>query len=120
MNTLMNPIDHSEDLTHCALDNIRKVKALTKKQKDKKYDLPCGCDQVSLEDLLGEYECEGCNEIYSYSFCWKEIVQDGDTWHCKECKTCRDWREWHCTTCNTCTYGASLPCEGCGKKSPYA
>src|SRR5205814_9227441 len=106
-----NNIENAEDLTSCALDHLKQIKALSKKLLEKRYDLPCGCEQVALQDLLGEYECEECGEIYSYSFCWKDVVQDGDTWHCKECKACRDWREWHCTSCNTCTYGASLPCE---------
>jgi len=109
-----------QGLTECALENIKTIKSLTPAQRNKKYELPCGCEEAPLKDLLEGYECTDCEETYFYSFCWKESVQEGDTWHCTACKTCRDWREWHCETCNTCSYGVSLPCEGCGKKSPYA
>jgi hypothetical protein len=113
-------IESSEDLTDCTLDNIHKYKALSKKALQEKYELPCGCEEAALKDLVNEYECSDCGEAYFYSFCWKDVVQTNDSWHCKPCKTCRDWREWHCKSCNACTYGASLPCETCGKKSPYA
>lgn len=120
MNDLKNAIEPVQKLTDCALKNIKKIKALTQKEMEEEYDLPCGCEQVALKDLLGEYGCSECGEVYFYSFCWNDVVQDGDTWHCKDCKKCRDWREWHCKTCNDCSYGVSLPCEGCGEKSPYA
>jgi len=109
-----------DELTDCALGHIKKVRALTQKQKEEKVELPCGCEEVALGDLISEYECSECSEIHFYSFCWKSVEQDSHTWHCKDCKTCRDWREWHCKTCGVCSYGVSLPCEGCGKKSPYA
>lgn len=113
-------IQEDNNLTVCALDNTKKIKSLTQKQREEEYELPCGCEEVALQDLISEYECSECGEIYFYSFCWKDVVQESDTWHCKVCKECRDWREWHCKSCNSCTYGVSLPCEGCGKKSPYA
>jgi MinD superfamily P-loop ATPase len=46
-------------------------------------------------------------------------VQQGNTWHCGVCGTCRDWREWHCASCNRRTYGVTLPCEGCGASALY-
>ncbi len=116
----MNKPEIIEDLSDCLVHNIRAYKALSKKALEKKYELPCGCEEVALADLLEDYECLQCQETYSYSLCWKEVIQEGDTWHCKDCKTCRDWREWHCETCGVCSYGVSLPCEGCGKKSRYA
>lgn len=115
---MKNMTIHEEDLTDCAIDNIRKYKALTPKKREKKYELPCGCEKVSLKNLMETYECTECGEVYYYSFCWNEAVQL-DTWHCKECGTYRDWIEWHCKSCNVCNYGLSIPCEGCGKKSPY-
>lgn len=120
MNTLTNDTEPAQDLTACALSHPKKVKALTQQQREKTYELPCGCEEVALKDLISEYECSECNEIYFYSFCWKAVVEESHTWHCKTCKTCREWREWHCKTCNVCSYGVSLPCEGCGGKSPYA
>jgi len=115
-----NDLENAQDLTDCALDNIRKVRSLSQTQREKTYELPCGCEEVALKNLIEGYECSECEATYFYSFCWKEAVQEGDTWHCTACKTCRDWREWHCETCNNCSYGASLPCQGCGKKPPYA
>lgn len=111
---------NAEDLTDCAFDYISQHKALSKKAEEKKYELPCGCEEVTLGELVSDYQCSECDETYFYSFCWKEVVQSNDTWHCKSCGTCRDWREWHCDSCNICNYGASLPCESCGEKSPYA
>ena len=35
----------------------------------KKNKLPCGCEQVPLKDLLGDYICSKCGEEYWYSFC---------------------------------------------------
>ena len=67
----------------------------------------------------GHRACQGCGEVYWYSFCWQDVVQDDCTWHCEICGQCRDWREWHCERCNKCTYGVSLPCQHCGAKGPY-
>ncbi|MBT4880051.1 MAG: hypothetical protein HON43_03655 [Alphaproteobacteria bacterium] len=116
----MRDSKRSQDLTDCTLGNIKKYEALTQKEFEKKFALPCGCEEVVLKVLLCEYACSECEEIYNYSFCWKEVVQLTDTWHCNPCRTCRDWREWHCNSCNICNYGVTLPCEGCGTKSPYA
>ncbi|MBL8677093.1 MAG: hypothetical protein JNJ47_06720 [Alphaproteobacteria bacterium] len=83
----MQDISHEQeisDLTSCAADHIKKIKALTQKQRKKKYELPCGCEEVALADLTSDYECSECEEIYFYSFCWDEVVQDNDTWHCME------------------------------------
>jgi len=103
-----------EALSICTIQNIEEYQDLSKEELEEKYDLPCGCEQVPLKDLLGYYSCSKCGEGYWYSFCWDEVVQDSCTWHCEICGTCRDWREWHCETCNRCTYGVTLPCEGCG------
>ena len=106
-------------LTDCALRHQKKWKAFSPKQLKKTYDLPCGCEKVSLEDLLDSYECSDCSEGYFYSFCYDEVMDEQSIWHCNDCRTCREDREWHCKTCNKCTYGLTLPCDGCGKKSPY-
>lgn len=109
-----------EEMHICSLDAIEKYKKLTEKQLNKKYELPCGCEQVALKDLLNDYACSECSEVYYYSFCWSSVEQDNCTWHCEVCKSCKDWREWHCENCNRCTYGISLPCDGCGAASPTA
>jgi hypothetical protein len=98
---------------------MRKRNALSQEELKKKYELPCGCEAVVLEDLLTDYQCQECDEIYFYSFCLKEIVEENNIWHCQACGTCRESAEWHCKKCNQCTYGLTLPCDGCGKKSPY-
>ena len=100
-----------EALSICTIQNIEEYKDLSSDELEEKYELPCGCEQVPLKDLLGDYICSKCGEVYWYSFCWDEVVQDSCTWHCEICGTCRDW---HCETCNRCTYGVTLPCEGCG------
>ena len=94
----------------------RIVEECVKEELAKLYELPCGCEQVSLKRLMGDYSCSKCGEAYWYSFCWDEVVEDSCTWHCQICRACRDWREWHCEKCNRCTYGVTLPCESCGRR----
>ena len=106
-------------LSDCAIQNIKALKALTQDELTSTLELPCEHARIELGDLLGEHECRKCKADYWYSFCWGDVVQDGDTWHCEVCGTCRDWREWHCPNCNRCTYGVTLPCEGCGRSSEY-
>ena len=115
-----NPLNRIkiEQFSLCALQNIKKYKSLTKSELNRKYKLPCGCEKVKLEKLMNKYECEKCSDIYWYSFCWEEVVQDDCTWHCDICRTCRDWREWHCENCNKCSYGATSPCEHCESENP--
>ena len=105
-----------DNLTICALQNIEEYKELSEEELAKLYELPCGCEQVSLKRLMGDYSCSKCGEAYWYSFCWDEVVEDSCTWHCQICRACRDWREWHCEKCNRCTYGVTLPCESCGRR----
>ena len=112
----LNGVD-IDNLSICAVQNIEEYKELSKKELEKKYELPCGCEEVPLKKLLNKYDCRECKETYWYSFCWNTVVQDICTWHCDVCRVCRDWREWHCEVCNKCTYGVTLPCEHC---SDYA
>ena len=107
-------------LSVCAIHHIGEYKALSEKELAKEYELPCGCESVPLGQLTGDYECQECGEIYWYSFCWGDVVQDNCTWLCEIVGTCRDWREWHCERCNKCTYGVTLPCDHCGAKGPMA
>jgi hypothetical protein len=109
----LNGVD-TENLTDCAIQNIEKYKALTARDLAQVHKLPCEHEKATLEKLLGGYECRQCGETYWYSFCWKIVVQDNCTWHCKVCRQCRDWRVWHCDNCDRCTYGITLPCEHCG------
>ncbi len=114
----LNGVDVSR-LSVCAIQNIDIYSALTKKESDEMHELPCGCEEAPLKNLMGDYECSECGEVYWHSFCWDEVAQDSCTWHCEICGACRDWREWHCTNCNKCTYGVTLPCEHCGAPSKY-
>ncbi len=100
----LNGID-VDNLSVCTLQNIDIYKQLSEAQLDEKYNLPCECEKVPLRKLLTDYTCAKCGEVYWYSFCWNEVVQDDCTWHCDACGTCRDWREWHC--------------ERCGRRSEY-
>lgn len=109
----LNGVD-IENLTACAIQNIKQYKALTVSDLAQMHPLPCEHEEVPLEQLLDMYECRKCGETFWYSFCWKSVVQDSHTWHCKVCGQCQDWRVWHCENCNRCTYGTSLPCEYCG------
>jgi hypothetical protein len=107
-------------LSGCAIANIAQVKALTEQDRKLVLELPCGDAKVELGNVLGGYECRKCKEEYWYSFCWGDVVQQGDTWHCDACGTCRDWREWHCAKCNRCTYGVTMPCDYCGRRGKYS
>lgn len=111
--------DKPSHLSDCANDRWRKIKNLSKKELEKKYELLCGCEKVSLENLLSTYQCKPCQEDYSYSFCLNEVVYEVSSWHCQDCRTCRDSSEWHCEKCNRCTYGLTLACDNCGNESPY-
>lgn len=117
-----NPLNglNVEEFSVCAIQNIHSYQKLSKAQLDKHIDLPCGCEEVPLRKLMGHYTCTQCDEEYWYSFCWGEVVQDSNTWHCEVCGECRDWREWHCDNCNKCSYGVSLPCEHCGQPGLYS
>jgi hypothetical protein len=114
-----NGVD-TKNMTSCAIQNIEKYKALTAKDLAEVHELPCEHEKVTLEQLLGEYECRKCGETFWYSFCWTNVVQDSHTWHCKICGQCQDWLVWHCENCNRCTYGLSFPCERCGDESDEA
>ncbi len=117
LNTLS--LEEIEELTLCTLHNIDTYLSLQKKELNQKLELPCECEQVALKELVSMYECSGCDELYWYSFCWGEVVQDNCTWHCEICKTCRDNSEWHCDNCNQCTYGLTMPCMNCNNSSGF-
>ncbi len=115
----LNGVD-VDNLSLCTIQNIDIYKGLSKKALDEKYELPCGCEEVPLRNLLDNYSCQKCGEVYWYSFCWGDVAQDSCSWHCEICGQCRDWREWHCERCNKCTYGVTLPCEYCGAPGPHS
>ena len=117
--TPLNGVD-CEHLTVCAIQNVEAYKALSDGDLAELHELPCGDRKVPLSKLLTEYECPDCGEDYWYSFCWNTVVQDNCSWHCAECRMCRDWREWHCEDCNRCTYGVTLPCENCAREGPMS
>lgn len=109
----LNGMDVSK-MSDCAIGNATLIRSLTPQQLGALIELPCGHDSVPLKNLIGNYGCPGCNgEAYFYSFCYQSAEQDSCTWHCSDCKTCRDWREWHCDDCNRCVYGTSSPCPRC-------
>jgi len=119
-NNPFNTIENAEQLTDCARYHIKKVISLSEKELlHQENELPCGCENVTLKDLLEDYECSGCDEVYYYSFCMGEIIDTNSMWHCHACGTCREDSEWHCKYCNDCTYGLTLSCENCGRKTPY-
>jgi len=103
-------------MSTCAIENVQRYKGLSRADLAVMMDLPCGCEKVPLQKLINLYCCSKCDEIWWYSFCWRQVVQKSCTWHCTKCGMCRDWREWHCPRCNRCTYGVTLPCDGCGSR----
>ncbi|MCP3679160.1 MAG: hypothetical protein GY782_02310 [Gammaproteobacteria bacterium] len=109
----------TENFTDCALASIAKVHKMTEMQLNKTMCLPCGCDEITMADLLGYYSCD-CDVEYYYSFCQKQVLDKDSFWHCNDCRKCREMAEWHCSKCNECTFGNTLPCENCGTQSPYA
>jgi hypothetical protein len=115
-----NLIDTAIQLSDCARAHIKTVVSLTPLRLKKEYEVPCGCGSASLKSLLTNHLCHGCDEMYYYSFCLGDVMDENSMWHCDACGTCREDGEWHCKRCNTCTYGITLPCEYCGKKSPFA
>jgi len=115
-----NLIDAAVQLSDCARAHIKTVALLTVQRLKQKHELPCGCSSASLKNLLKNHLCHGCDEMYYYSFCLDEVIDENSMWHCDACGSCRDDGEWHCKRCNTCTYGLTLACENCGKKSPHA
>lgn len=116
-NSLNGP--EAAPLSDCARDHITKISRLSERALNQEYELPCGCEKAMLKDLIEEYTCSGCGEIYYYSFCVSEAIDAHSMWHCLDCKVCREDSEWHCKRCNDCTYGLTLKCDSCGKKSPY-
>lgn len=54
------------NLSLCARKNLRKLKALTTEALSTSHELPCGCQEVKLKDLLNDYDCEKCGETYFY------------------------------------------------------
>ena len=44
-----------EALSICTIQNIEEYKNLSSDELEEKYKLPCGCEQVPLKDLLGDY-----------------------------------------------------------------
>ena len=112
-------IENVDQRSDCARDHLAKSKDLSEKKLNEEYELPCGCESATLKNLLENYTCSICDVEYYYSFCRGEVVDSDSTWHCHDCRVCREDSEWHCKRCNQCTYGITLACEGCGKKSPY-
>jgi carboxyl-terminal PDZ ligand of neuronal nitric oxide synthase protein len=111
-----NPLNGMDvtKMSDCAIGNAESVRSLTAEELESLIPLPCGHDPVPMKHLIGGFDCAGCKgETYFYSFCFRSAEQESCTWHCNDCRTCRDWREWHCPTCNRCTYGQSLPCQTC-------
>ena len=53
---------------------------------------------------------------YYFSSCRDELTVSADTWHCRICGECQEWREWHCKGCNECKYGMSIPCSTCSSE----
>jgi hypothetical protein len=112
----LNGVD-VDGLTVCAIQSIEKVKGLSDEALAQPYQLACGHETVTLRDLLRKHACETCGAVFWYSFCRRSVVEDSCTWHCEDCRTCRDWREWHCDVCDRCTYGLTMSCEHCGSDS---
>lgn len=82
---LQNPLNDvdTENLSMCVIQNIQAYKTLSQAALNQTHQLPCEHANVPLKTLLTGYECSECSEEYSYSFCWKEVIQEGNSWHCE-------------------------------------
>lgn len=105
----------AKNLTACAFERYAQLQAWSDEQLEALKVLPCEHQKVPLKALLEHYHCKKCKTDYFFSFCYGEVMQEGDTWHCRACHICRDWREWHCDTCNRCNYGTIRSCKRCGR-----
>ena len=65
----LNDVD-VDGLSICAIRNIEEYKALSEEELAAEYELPCGCETISLRQLLKGYTCRECGEVYWFSFCW--------------------------------------------------
>lgn len=57
------PVD-VDALSVCAIQHIDEYKALSEKELAEEYELLCGCESVPLRQLLGDYACQRCGEVY--------------------------------------------------------
>jgi hypothetical protein len=46
-----------DNLSICTLQNIEEYKELSEEELQEPYELPCGCEQVPLKRLMGDYSC---------------------------------------------------------------
>ena len=59
----LNDVD-VDGLSICAIRNIEEYKALSEEELAAEYELPCGCETISLRQLLKGYTCRECGEVY--------------------------------------------------------
>lgn len=70
-------------------------------------------DHALVKEALSEDNIGKHTGLY-FSFCRGDLEKN--SWHCRTCQRCADWREWHCKGCNKCQYGMSIPCQKCSPK----
>ena len=117
--TTINDNENTEQLSNCACHHSKKIALLPDKKLNEEYELACGCESTTLKNLLKDFECSECGEACYYCFCKRCVLDSNSMRYCDICRKCREDSEWHCARCNKCTYGLTLACENCGKKSPY-
>lgn len=101
----IEPKINVNELSEWSRDNIRKLLALVAKGGlEQQVILPCRCQAVALRVLLlsESFLCQRCSSFYRYSFCWGQIVEDDQTYHCEDCEDCYDWRDWAEESCRRC------------------
>lgn len=63
-----------------------------------KFDKPA--QKLSDSELLTVVLGDAFTISIFWSFCRRGLEQRTQTWHCRLCGTCQDWRDWHCKGCN--------------------
>eukprot|EP01036_Dinobryon_divergens_P034030 gene34030-43968_t len=95
-----------------AEEEIRSLAAAIRGSSNFEY-IAKAVESKSDAELVKTCLSSGGDVEFYWSACSDQLEQKGNTWHCKNCNQCQDWREWHCKRCNKCQYGVTFPCKKC-------
>ncbi len=79
---------NNQRVSQCATHSEKLINGLPAEELDLLLALPCGCDKLTVKQLIHSYHCKPCDKIYWYSFCLERIVEEDETWHCDFCAAC--------------------------------
>ncbi len=95
-----------------AAEEIKSLAAAIRSSRSFEY-IAKVVEKMSDAELVKKCLSSGGDLEFYWSACTDQLEQKGNTWHCKNCNQCQDWREWHCKRCNKCQYGVTFPCKKC-------